>query len=587
MPEVSDVWLLGVVLTGETTFWLCEPTHLKPLAEDWKAINCRWLYPVLENLSDFADVSGFESTDAVYEVDWVGTSRVLRPATLAWNVRGKRRKVGDTTYVFVPAEEIKQLDEAFKRFVKLEATMKPPPPRCVTSSPSAAETPGPAEAKTMLTLHASPSAPVHQEEDGKDGKPLVTAASLLSTQSSAPTAGEVPQETVTKAEDERSASRPADIDGSIASSSAPHPRAPHRRGVTSLSSFPSHKRQTPHRGTTIYQAPVHRKPTGEHCSSEAFGWTEMYLVHRGSVDYLCPKATGNIFGFRLDRVMHDGFPVFLLFSSSHNNSEVIDPSARGVPVFEKAQLNGEAGEGAVRSSVLVVTRLSSKKHQPYYRTDTGRTTAGSRRRRRRGEDDSTTTEEDEDVDDLFDDDDDDDDSESEEVYGEEHRVGTQGSRRRAGDEAATTATPTAGTAAPAVAKKPKTEAKDPAGESAVAASASRRKEKRKADAAANKPLQAVSVNFWADPQYAAPAPEQLAREFPFKSEGSDTPQTVVFSNGICVTYTASTAAKHAPQEKKRKTAKHGGAAASSEDMDLSMLNEHILNAFAQVRKDCV
>ncbi|TPP43574.1 hypothetical protein CGC21_19865 [Leishmania donovani] len=539
MPEVSDVWLLGVVLTGETTFWLCEPTHLKPLAEDWKAINCRWLYPVLENLSDFADVSGFESTDAVYEVDWVGTSRVLRPATLAWNVRGKRRKVGDTTYVFVPAEEIKQLDEAFKRFVKLEATMKPPPPRCVTSSPSAAETPGPAEAKTMLTLHASPSAPVHQEEDGKDGKPLVTAASLLSTQSSAPTAGEVPQETVTKAEDERSASRPADIDGSIASSSAPHPRAPHRRGVTSLSSFPSHKRQTPHRGTTIYQAPVHRKPTGEHCSSEAFGWTEMYLVHRGSVDYLCPKATGNIFGFRLDRVMHDGFPVFLLFSSSHNNSEVIDPSARGVPVFEKAQLSGEAGEGAVRSSVLVVTRLSSKKHQPYYRTDT------------------------------------------------EHRVGTQGSRRRAGDEAATTATPTAGTAAPAAAKKPKTEAKDPAGESAVAASASRRKEKRKADAAANKPLQAVSVNFWADPQYAAPAPEQLAREFPFKSEGSDTPQTVVFSNGICVTYTASTAAKHAPQEKKRKTAKHGGAAASSEDMDLSMLNEHILNAFAQVRKDCV
>lgn len=578
------MWLLGVVLTGETTFWLCEPTHLKPLAEDWKAINCRWLYPVLENLSDFADVSGFESTDAVYEVDWVGTSRVLRPATLAWNVRGKRQKVGDTTYVFVPAEEIKQLDEAFKRFVKLEATVKPPPPRSVMPSPSAAETPAPAEAKMMLTLDASPSTSTHQEEDDKDEKPLVTTASLLSTQSSAPAAGEVPHETVTKAEDERSASRHADIDGSIASSSAPHPRASHRRGVTSLSSFPSHKRQTPHRGTTIYQAPVHRRPTGEHCSSEAFEWTEMYLVHRGSVDYLCPKAAGNTFGFRLDRVMHDGFPVFLLFSSSHNCSETIDPSARGVPVFEKAQLSGEAGEGAVRNSVLVVTRLSSKKHQPYYRTDTDRTIAGSRRRRRRGDDDSTTTEEDEDVDD----DDDDDDPESDETYGEEeHQVGAQGSRRRAGDGAAATATPTAGTTAPAAAKKPKAEAKDPAGESAVAASATRRKEKRKADAAANKPLQAVSVNFWADPQYTAPAPEQLAREFPFKSEGSDTPQTVVFSNGICVTYTASTAAKHAPPEKKRKTAKHSGAAASSEDMDLSMLNEHILNAFAQVKKDCV
>ncbi|GET91389.1 hypothetical protein, conserved [Leishmania tarentolae] len=588
MPEVSDVWLLGVVLTGETTFWLCEPTHLKPLAEDWKAINCRWLYPVLENLSDFADVSGFESTDAVYEVDWVGTSRVLRPATLAWNVRGKRQKVGDTTYVFVPAEEIKQLDEAFKRFVKLEATMKPPPPRRVVSSASADEAPTTAETKAMLTLGDSSSTLVHQEEDGRDDNPLVVTASRLCAPTTAPTAGEVTRETVTRKEDEKSAPHHVDIDGSIVSSSTPHPRTPHRRGGTNLSSFPSHKRQTPHRGTTIYQAPVHRKPTGEHCSSEAFGWSEMYLVHRGSVDYLCPKAAGNTFGFRLDRVMHDGFPVFLLFSSSHNNSETIDASARGVPVFEKAQLSGEAGEGAVRSSVLVVTRLSSKKHQPSYRTDTGRTAAGSHRRRRRDDDDSTTTEEDEDVDDYFDEDDDDDNTESDDTYEEEERrVGPQGSRRRAGDEVATAVRPTAATAAAAAAKRPKPEATDPAGESVATSSASPKKGNRKRDAAAKKPLQAVSVNFWTDPQHVAPAPDQLAREFPFESEGSDSPQTVVFSNGICVTYTASTAAKHAAPEKKRKSAKHGGAAASSEDIDLSMLNEHILNAFAQVKKDCV
>ncbi|KAG5470028.1 hypothetical protein LSCM4_02719 [Leishmania orientalis] len=580
MPEVSDVWLLGVVLTGETTFWLCEPTHLKPLAEDWKAINCRWLYPVLENLSEFADVSGFESTDAVYEVDWVGTSKVLRPATLAWNVRGKRQKVGDTTYVFVPAEEIKQLDEAFKRFVKLEATMKPPPPRSVTFSLSAAEALTAAEGETVPALDTSLSAKIRQE-GVKNEVPLVTAASLLPAPSPAPTAVEATRKTVEEAEDENSVLRQADGEVSIASSSALHHRTPPRRRVTGLSSFPSHKRQTPHRGTTIYQAPVHRKPTGDHCSSEAFGWDEMFLVHRGSVDYLCPKATGNTFGFRLDRVMHDGFPVFLLFSSSFNNSETIDSSARGVSVFEKAQLSGEAGEGAVRSSVLVVTRLSSKKHQPYYRAGACRTAPGSRRRHhRRRSDDDSTSEEDEGEDDF--DDDDDDDAESDETFEEEeeHQMGTQRAHLRAGDEAAALEIPTAAGAA----KKLKTESTDSAGESAVTASVERRKGKR-TGASAKEPLQAVSVNFWTDPQHVTPAPGQLAREFPFKAEGSDTPQTVVFANGICVTYTASTAAKHAPPEKKRKTAKHGGTASSSEDADLSMLNEHILNAFAQVKKD--
>ncbi|CAJ1033606.1 hypothetical protein, conserved [Leishmania shawi] len=578
MPEVSDVWLLGVVLTGETTFWLCEPTHLKPLAEDWKAINCRWLYPVLENLSEFADVSGFDSTDVVYEVDWVGTSKVLRPATLAWNVRGKRQKIGDSTYVFVPAEEIKQLEEAFKRFVKLEAKMKPPPPRSGTSARSATEAPATVEEKTMLTLDISPSSPV-REEEGRGGGPLGAATSLQPALSSTLIAGEATCERVEKAEDDMSASHQVDDEVSTISSSAPHRRAPPRRGVTRRSSFPSHKRHTPHRGTTIYQAPVHRNPTGGHCSSEAFGWTEMYVVHRGSVDYLCPKATGNTFGFRLDRVMHDGFPVFLLFSSSHNNSETIDSSSRGVSVFEKAQLSGEGGEGAVRSSVLVVTRLSSKKRQPYYDTDIGRTTAGSRRRRRF--DDDSTSEEDED--DGFFDDDDKNDSESDETNEEEEerRVGTQGSHRRAGDEAASAAILPAATAA----KKLRTKTADTASESAVTPSAARRKAKD--DAAAKASLQAVSVNFWTEPQHAVPAPGQLAKEFPFKSGGSDTPHTVVFSNGICVTYTASTAAKHVPPEKKRKTAKQSGTASSSEDIDLSMLNEHILNAFAQVKKDWV
>lgn len=130
-------------------------------------------------------------------------------------------------------------------------------------------------------------------------------------------------------------------------------------------------------------------------------------------------------------------------------------------------------------------------------------------------------------------------------------------------------------------KKPKV---DPVEEVATSALA-RNRGRRGAAAKEEPPLQAVSVNFWSDPQGVAPAVSELAREFPFHAEGGDTPQTVVFSDGVCVTYTAAIAAKHATQEKKRSTAKHGHAAASSEDADLSMLNEHILNAFAQVRRE--
>ncbi|KAK7199661.1 hypothetical protein NESM_000011500 [Novymonas esmeraldas] len=600
MPEAADVWLLGVVLTGESTFWLCEPTHLRPLPEDWKAINCRWLYPVEENLGDLADVSGFVSTDAVYEVDWLGTSKVLRPATLAWNVRGKRQKVGSTTYVFVPAEEIKQLDDAFRRFVKLEATAQPPPPPRV--APAVAVSPPASGAPPTTAAPSPPSAPLKAEGESAEADgdaPLASAASLQSLPTTSPSADAVARWASAVSEGGGSASRlddGEDGEGSIVSSSAPRRRAAPRRGPTSLSMFPSHKRQEPHRGTTVYQAPLHSKPIGDHKSSEAFDWAEMYVLHRGSVDYLCPKETGNTYGFRLSRVMHDGFPVFLLFSSARNNSESIDSGARGVAVFEKALLSGEGGEGAVRSSVLVVTRLSSKKQQPQYGVPTTRTTTTAttststtrprhqRRRRRRGSDydDSTSEEDEEDVsDDDSDDDDseDEDDSETEEAEeGDERRGGRRVSRRGGAGAAAE--------ASSVAAKIPKREAQDTAvGDSATAALSGRRRGRRKADGIAAEPLQAVSVNFWTDPQQAAPTPEQLTREFSFKAGRSEAPQTVVFSDGVCVTYTASTAAKYAPPEKKRKTAKHGGTATSSEDADLSMLNEHILNAFAQVKKD--
>jgi hypothetical protein len=575
MSEVTDVWLLAVALDGENSFWLCEPTNLKPLADDWKMCNCRWLYPVVENVSRFADFSGFESTDAVYEVEWSGVSKVLRAATLAWNMKCKRQKMDGTTYVFVPAEEIKLMDDAYSRFVKLEA-MKPPPPRsthAVTCSDEAERT---TEVKAERTAQegndvaASTSYPI-PVTDGDGG----ASASDTLTQKGEE-AGEA------KVSSQQLQPDGEDGEGSVVSFSvAQHSSSrPRRNRSSSYLSFPSHKRQTPHQGTTTYQAPVHSKPMGDHRSDEAFDWPEMFVIHRGSVDYLCPQATNNTYGFRLDRVLHNGFPVFLLFSSNKNNSESIDASARGVPVFEKAKLSGEGGEGAVRSSVLVVTRLSSKKHQPYYRKNTGRKT---RRRRSDSDEDSITEEEEEEASEDLDDDDEE--ESSSDTYNDEFNGFDEDDRplfatqpRHSSRKTRTKATPT----------PPKRLRAEPAAAAADEASAAtRRRSKKDTAVAARKeepPLQAVSVNFWTDPHGVTPAVSQLAREFPFHGEGADTPQTVVFSDGVCVTYTAATAAKHASQ-KRRNTAKHGHAAASVEDADLSMLNEHILNAFAQVRRE--
>ncbi|KPI88974.1 hypothetical protein ABL78_1940 [Leptomonas seymouri] len=587
MSEVTDVWLLAVALDGEDTFWLCEPTNMKPLARDWKSTNCRWLYPVVENVSRFADLSGFESTDAVYEVEWAGVSKVLRAATLTWNVKCKRQKMGRTTYVFVPAEEMKLLDEAYSKFAKLEA-MKPPPPRAAPAASSSyedAHTSGSAFTAGPAGTQAEP-----QEHRGANARAISPpATSLTGTYGDAPLADTTTVRAATdtsmkkdeEAEnDDVKASQQSDGGGgdvSVTSSSVARQggsRA-HHHSSSSYYSAPTHKRKTPHRGTTTYQAPVHSKPMGDHRSDEAFDWPEMFVVHRGSVDYLCPRATDNSYGFRLDRVLHNGFPVFLLFSSSKNNSETIDASARGVPVYEKAKLSGEGGEGSIRSSVLVLTRLSSKKHQSYYRKNTGRRL---RRRRSVSTEDSITEEEDEEDKEDYDDDDDIDsdtyeDEEEVEDNGDDDKPMFLPQERRVKAKAKPTSPPP---------KKSKAEPTLPIEE---ATAPTRRRGQRSAAQKEEAPLQAVSVNFWTDPQGVTPAVSQLAREFAFHAEGADTPQTVVFSDGVCVTYTAATAAKHAAQERKRSTAKPGYTAASTEDSDLSMLNEHILNAFAQVRRE--
>ncbi|KPA84560.1 hypothetical protein ABB37_01095 [Leptomonas pyrrhocoris] len=588
MSEVTDVWLLAVALDGEDTFWLCEPANLKPLAEDWRTTKCRWLYPVVENVSRFADLDGFASTDAVYEVEWSGMSKVLRAATLAWNVKCKRQKVDRITYVFVPAEEMKLLDEAYSKFTKLEAT-KPPLPRSAPATSSshgeARETApafsvGPAEVKAPSKEVSEEQATENPVADTGGDVPLVDATVARA-------ASATPIKVEAEEEEDKSSGATAleqpdagEENGDVASSSVGRQNrtgAFLHRSSSSYNAVPSHKRQKPHQGTTVYQAPNHSKPMGDHRSGEAFDWPEMFLVHRGSVDFLCPHATNNSYGFRLDRVMHDGFPVFLLFPSSKNNSEAVDSSARGVPVFEKAKLSGEGGEGGIRNCVLVLTRLSSKKHQPYYRRNTRRRVRGGRSLS--DEDSITEEEEEEEEEEVEDDDDTDDDDDSDEDEDELEDIHDDGKPTLPTQERRTSAK---AKSSPPPLKTSKTEPSLATEE----ASAPRRKHRRRgAEPKEESPLQAVSVNFWTDPQGVVPAVGQLAKDFPFHAEGANTPQTVVFSDGVCVTYTAATAGKHAPPEKRRKAAKPGHTAASTEDADLSMLNEHILNAFAQVRKE--
>lgn len=599
MSEVAEVWLLAVALDGEDTFWLGEPSNLKALPDDWKHVKCRWLYPVEEKMDRFADLSGFDCTDAVYEVGHGAISKVLRGATLVWNIKGKRQKVGGSTYVFVPAEDMKVMEEAYNRFLKLEAA-SPHPQRSAPSPSPVAE-----QVKPEADERDEPNdAAVGEEAETPQPAPPTNSGSLAKIEEA-----ESGDELLVRPWQERlEAEGNAD---SVSSATQSQDTTQVQRRRSNHLSLNSHKRQQPHRGTTIYIAPTSAAATGDHSSSEAFDWEEMFIVHRGSVDFLCPHVTNNRYGFRLDRVMHDGMPVFLLFSSRRKNSESIDSTARGVPVFEKAKLSGEGGEGEARGSVLVLTRLGYVKHPERLQGDQvdgvrrrGRPPLHRRgrpplRRQRSSSDDDTLTEEEED--DSDDDDDDDDDSEDslddDAVSNDSRPRGGRGAAARAGrprrgNDAETSlfADHLPGRRA-ATARTP--HVKDEMGEASGTGGEGteqpqlppRRRGRRPAAPKEEPPLQAVNVNFWSDPIGVVPPVSQLARDFPFTTEAADTPQTVVFGDGVCVTYTAASAAKQVPAEKKRKVPKHSNTSASIEDSDLSMLNAHILNAFAQVRKE--
>lgn len=566
MTDYVETKLLAVILTDEDTFWFCEPRVPKALPEDWKAVECRWLYPVEHNVSRFAEESGFDSTDAVYEVETSATSKVLRAATLAWNIPAKRQRIGKVVYVFVPAEEVKRLEEGFKRFVKLEAGVPALPPRELSAGGIPASNVAPVSSGEVKTE------PIAEEATSTANDESLSCAAPTPTTLKPEAIAEEHAEELTGGD-----GNPSDNDTPASSkgkpSRPPRTRASDRRRRLPSASLLSHKRREPHRGTTTYTAPVRSTAFGDHRSNEAFDWPDHYIVHRGSIDYLCPKRTENTYGFRLDRVMHCGFPVFMLFGSRRNNSEEISPSAQGVQVHQKSVLTGEGGEG-IGNSVMVMTRLSSKKRQlRYANSDSDE------------EDEAENSEEDDDdqddewEDDAFDSSEEEDDEDDDDDDGDERR------RRRRRVRTRATARSTAAATSP-----PKTLTAVSAASSSSTALSKRAAKCVRTEKAGSKkktePLQSVSVNFWTDPTVAVQSASELAKEYPFRSDDASArgPQTVVLSNGACVTYSSATASKLMQSNTKKKSG-GGGGGASTEDFDLSALNEHILNAFAQVKGD--
>lgn len=507
---VTDAPLLAAALHGEATYWFAAPKSGKPLPDRWASTFCFWLYPVESDLAQFADVPGFNPTDSVYELDGGGVSKVFPDATLKSNIEAKKYQKGRTTYFFVPAEEVDYVEREYKAMLKREADRQAQlPPE---------ETPQP---ETRRVRARASAVPADQDEEAEEQEPESKAATA------GPGAGrrarpqpEADPETAGVARDGGTEEGSEANESDAESRTSTRGRTARRTGGVAID---SHKRRAPHKGTTVSMAPIHQKAHGDHRSNEAFRWPAHYIVHRGSADYLCPARTGNSYGFRLDKVTHNGFPVFLLFGSGMNNSYDIDYTANGVPALETAVLRGEGGDRGMGNSVMMITRPPSEKHG-YSRGSTESSQAracssggGARRvhRRRRGSDDSTSEDEASSSATDADDDDDDDASDGEEVSFAASR------RRRARP------------------RRVEEHSAAPPAKAARSEATGSRKESKKD----KKPLQTASVNIWTDPDRAVPDVEQLSKQHPFAHDTTVPLRTTVFPDGTCVTYSAASAEK--------------------------------------------
>ncbi|CCW62726.1 unnamed protein product [Phytomonas sp. EM1] len=508
--NISEAKLLAVVLQGEDNYWFAEPRTSKPLEENWTHVGCFWLYPVESGIAQFADLKEFDPTDSVFEIDTQGVSKVLRAATLSSDVAAKKYHQGKRTFYFITQKEISRMDIRYSALLKREAEVLP-------------------------LLH-------QQDEVGRNGGHKTQVGDIPSDTHEEPK-NNAPKVSHIKEEDDEATKT-------------------FKSEQMSLIDRRSHQRKTPYQGTTTYIAPDFNKPTGDHCSSEAFEWDRYYIIHRGSVDYLVPEPIGNTYGFRLDKVSHDGFPVFLLFGSSVKNSYEVEPSANAVPAMDSAVLKGGGGETErVGSHVLVLTRPRGKRSRAnnfHARADSVSFSPGKASR-----------------------------SSSRSISASDN--GSEGakaalslvvpSRKRGRPRKVPFSTPSAESEATASAKVPALPPRE---------HHKSHESSRKTDDKPREPLQACSVNVWTDLTSEISSFTQLATQFPFSHNPSKSLRTVVFPDGTCATYSSTTAEDFLKSTDTRRHSNGANQSASSSgggapvDDDMRSLLEHIQLAKQQV-----
>lgn len=94
----------------------------------------------------------------------------------------------------------------------------------------------------------------------------------------------------------------------------------------------------------------------------------------------------------------------------------------------------------------------------------------------------------------------------------------------------------------------------------------RRESARETSLSQQRHLKAAGVNLWVDCDEKCEEVANLAKLFPFSSEGGSSVHTTVFPDGTCVSYDSATAAKFASKKK---------AVATSTDCDMAALLENI------------
>eukprot|EP00796_Vickermania_ingenoplastis_P013350 gene13350-9182_t len=256
---IETVQLLALAVDGEDTFWFCERRQKIPLQPDWKRTEVYWLYPVeAEDLPPaLRSCPGFDPTDGVYELpEGSAHSKVIRLATLRFDVPAKKVTVEGRTFFLVPAVDVHNVSALYKEFLIREEQA--------------------AAAKAELRKTA-----VKEEE-------------VLGNQLD---------------DDEE--------DGA-------HPPA----------SKTSKLRDT----STVRR------------------WGRYYIVSRGGVPALCPEASGNTYGFRLQRVIDNDFAVFVLFHQKRAPCLELSPHDTGTPVLEYTTMSGEETKSARQRSAMIFTR---------------------------------------------------------------------------------------------------------------------------------------------------------------------------------------------------------------------------------------